>query len=120
MQSSRRRFTAEQKAAILRRHFIYKVSICDLCDEHKIQPGLFYLWQRQALDNLPRALEAPDDGAAQRRQLERQRRIEALEDKLAGRDAQIWQTREASSRPRLHAHVSTWAASAELAPTYPF
>jgi hypothetical protein len=48
----RRGFTAEQKATMLRRHFVGKVAVSDLCDEYKIQPSLFYLWQRQALGNL--------------------------------------------------------------------
>jgi transposase len=34
---SRRRFTPDQKAAIVRRHLVDKVPISDLCDEYKIQ-----------------------------------------------------------------------------------
>lgn len=46
--SSRRRFTTEQKVSILRRHLVDKVAVSDLCDEYRIQPSLFYPWQRQA------------------------------------------------------------------------
>lgn len=40
----RRQFTADDKAAILRRHLADKVPVSDLCNEYHILPGLFYLW----------------------------------------------------------------------------
>ena len=54
---SRRVFTPEQKATILRRHLGDKVPVSDLCDEYQIAPGLFYLWQKQALEHLTAALQ---------------------------------------------------------------
>jgi transposase len=42
---SRRHFTAEQKATIVRRHLVDKVPVSDLCDEYKIQPSMLYTWQ---------------------------------------------------------------------------
>ncbi|MGQ0639505.1 MAG: transposase, partial [Gemmatimonadaceae bacterium] len=53
----RRSFTAEEKATILRRHLVDKVPLSDLCDEYRIQPSLFYLWQRQAFEHLSAALQ---------------------------------------------------------------
>ena len=44
---------------MVRRHFVDKVAVSDLCDEYKIQPSLFYQWQRQALENLAQAIEPP-------------------------------------------------------------
>ena len=35
----RRNFTTEQKVAILRRHFVDKVAISDLCSEYDLQPS---------------------------------------------------------------------------------
>ena len=85
----RRHFTAEQKAQILRRHLADNVPISDLCDEHRIQPSLFYLWQRQAFENLAKAVEpAPDRHAAQRHAAQDQK-IAALEAKLAKKDSII-------------------------------
>lgn len=86
---SRRYFSPEQKAAIVRRHLADKVAVSDLCDEYKIQPSLFYLWHRQAMDNLQRAMEAPDDPGAQRRQAEHERKIAMLEAKVAKKDGII-------------------------------
>lgn len=36
----------------VRRHLVDKVPVSDLCDELGIQPSLFYVWQRQLMDNL--------------------------------------------------------------------
>ena len=85
----RRNFTAEQKATMLRRHLVDKVAVSDLCDEYKIQPSLFYLWQRQALENLEKAIAAPEDREAARRQAEQERKIAALEAKVARKDGII-------------------------------
>lgn len=86
---SRRTFTAEQKADILRRHLADKIAVSDLCDEHRIQPSLFYLWQRQAFENLAKAIEpAPDRHAAQR-QAAQEQKVAALEARLAKKDSVI-------------------------------
>jgi transposase-like protein len=62
----RRKHTNEQKAEILRRHLVDKVAVSDLCDEYKIQPSVFYGWQKQLMDNLATAVEATS-GQSQRR-----------------------------------------------------
>ena len=70
----RRRFTTKQKATILRRHLVDKVPVSDLCDEYKIQPSVFYGWQRQLMVNMESALEANGSGrrsSGQTVQLER-------------------------------------------------
>ena len=87
---TRRHFTPEEKATILRRHLVDKVPVSTLCDEHQIQPTLFYLWQRQAFEHLGQAL--PDGrtlrGQAQSTSADRAR-VAALEAKLAKKDAII-------------------------------
>ena len=72
----RRRFTPEDKATILRRHLADKVPVSDLCEEYKIQPSLFYQWQRQLLDNAASALTPSQAGASRERKLASQ--VEAL------------------------------------------
>ena len=57
MPREKRIFPAEDRATILRRHLADKVPVSDLCDEYKIQPSLFYTWQKQAMENLSAALE---------------------------------------------------------------
>lgn len=90
----RRNFSAEQKAAVLRRHLVDKVAVSDLCDEYKIHPNLFYLWQQQALENLERAFLKADGSEAAQRQAAQERKIAALEAKVAKKDGVIAQVTE--------------------------
>ena len=90
----RRNFSAEEKATILRRHLVDKVAVSDLCDEYKLQPNLFYLWQQQALENLERALQRPDGSDGAQRQAAQERKIAALEAKVAKKDSVIAQVTE--------------------------
>lgn len=86
----RRQFTADEKATILRRHLADKVPVSDLCDEYTIQPSLFYLWQRQALENLGAALEDRRTRRTEIRQsTTQQRTIEKLHAQLQQKDAVI-------------------------------
>lgn len=68
MPREKRQFSAEDRATILRRHLADKVPVSDLCDEYKIQPSLFYFWQKQLMENMSAALED-----------RRTRRVEATE-----------------------------------------
>ena len=52
MSTQRRRFTTEQKTAILKRYLVDKVPMSDLCDEYGIKPNQIYTWQKILVDNL--------------------------------------------------------------------
>jgi len=45
MKENRRRFLAEEKVKILRKHLVEKAPISDVCDEYGIQPTQFTLNQ---------------------------------------------------------------------------
>ncbi len=47
---TRRRFGAEKKAQIVRRHLADKVAVSDLADEFDVQPSLIHTWVKQVLD----------------------------------------------------------------------
>ena len=70
---TRRSYTPEQKAAILRRHLVDKVPVSDLCDEYQLQPSVIYGWQQQLAQNMELALQG----------VKRQRRADSREAKLA-------------------------------------
>ena len=95
VQRSRRVFTPEQKATILRRHLGDKVPVSDLCDEYQIAPSLLYLWQRQALEHLAAALQ---DGRTQRGEMQTAQadraRIAELEATIAKKDRIIAEVSE--------------------------
>ena len=57
MRESRKRYTAQEKVAILRRHLLEKEPVSKLCDELKLQPTLFYRWQKELFENAAAAFE---------------------------------------------------------------
>lgn len=57
MRKPRKNYTPVEKVAILRRHLIDRVPVSDLCDEYKLSPTVFYLWQKQFFENGAAALE---------------------------------------------------------------
>ena len=91
--SRRRRFTADEKAAILRRHLSDKVSISDLAEEYGLQPSVLYQWQRSLLDNAAAALEPKR--RAEKRDVKLEGRIRELEAKVQKKNEVIAEVSEA-------------------------
>ena len=85
MTRQRRRFSAEEKVAILRRHLLEKVPVSDLCDEHHLAPNLFYRWQKAFFENGAAAF-VRDNGTEVRHLKDR---VEALQTKLTHKDEVI-------------------------------
>lgn len=56
---ARRSYSATDKVAILRHHLLDHVPVSDICDQHQIQPTLFYRWQRQFFENGTAAFSSP-------------------------------------------------------------
>ena len=86
---TRRPFTIEQKAEILRRHMVEKVPVSDLCNELGLQPSLFYQWQRQAMENLAGAIGVPAGSGPSAREKELGKKVAQLEERLAKKDGVI-------------------------------
>jgi len=88
---TRRQFTIDEKAAILRRHLVDKIPVADICDELKLQPSVFYQWLRQVHDNLAGALGplAPANSGPSKREKEQAVKIAHLEGRLAKKDGVI-------------------------------
>ena len=74
----RKRFTAQEKVAILRLHLLERTPISDLCDQHGIHPTMFYRWQKEFFENAAAAFEPRSRRAADANE----RRIALLEQKL--------------------------------------
>jgi transposase-like protein len=84
----RRRFTAQQKVAVLKEHLVEKAAVSEVCDRHGINPTAFYRWQKEFFENGPAAFEARRSaGDAKSRLLEE--RVEKLTAKLARKDEVI-------------------------------
>jgi len=57
----RQRFTAQEKVAILREHFIDKVPVSQVCDKHGLQPTAFYRWQKEFFEKGPMVFEGREE-----------------------------------------------------------
>lgn len=58
MTKKKKRYTAEEKVIILKRHLVDRVAVSDLCDEYDISPAIFYRWQKQFFEKGAIALES--------------------------------------------------------------
>ena len=83
----RRRFTAQEKVAILRQHFIDKVSVSEVCDKHGLNPMAFYRWQKEFFENGPAAFQKQNGKDSRSHRLEAEN--QALKAKLAKKDEVI-------------------------------
>jgi transposase len=87
MSKTRRHFTPEQKAEIVRRHVAGKEQVSNLADEFGIQPTLIHNWVNQVLAQAERAFERP---TTKRRQEDaREQKIARLEAKLTNKNEVI-------------------------------
>ena len=79
MSKTRKYPTAEEKALVLKRYLVEKVPMSDLCDEYALQPSQVYRWQKQLFENAAGAFRRTN----QRTQQTKDRKIAALQQKLA-------------------------------------
>ena len=88
MTKTRRKFTAERKATIVRRHLKDKEPISSIAEDLSIQPTLIHQWVGMALEQVERAFEktAKSEKVAQRAEAKinelKEQRIKKLEEKL--------------------------------------
>jgi len=82
MGEERKRLTAQEKVAILRRHFLEKVPVSTLCEEHGLNPTVFCRWRKELFENGAAAFEHRPEG--RERRLEE--KVEHLQAKLAQKD----------------------------------
>ena len=65
--NKRRTLTADEKAAIVRRHLWDKVPVSDLAQEHQVQPSQIHNWVNQAKQSLDKLFDrAPGRPVGQR------------------------------------------------------
>ena len=91
MRKPRKNYTPAEKVAILKRHLIDHVSVSDLCDEHQLQPTLFYTWQKLFFENGASVFERKRDSTEQ----SHLRTIAALRDKLQRKNEVVAELMEA-------------------------
>ena len=82
MEGKRRRFTAEEKVRVLRRHLVDKVPVSEVCEQERIQPTQFYNWQKQLFEGAASLFE----GQVPKKDRKSEAKVEALEAKLRKKD----------------------------------
>jgi len=80
----RRKFSGAEKVAILKRHLIDREAVSDICDELRINPNMFYRWQKTFFENGAKTFEY--NGSHQETQT---RRMADLEQKITEKDSVI-------------------------------
>jgi transposase-like protein len=87
MSHTRRRFTPEQKAQIVRRHLAGKEAVSALAEEFGLQPSQIHTWVNQLLAQADKAFQrTAENGRAEQAN---RRRIEQLEARLANKNEVI-------------------------------
>jgi transposase-like protein len=88
MSQTRRHFTPDQKAQIVRRHLSGKEPISNLADEFGLQPTQIHTWVKQVLDQAAHAFQSTV-GRPPRIEQIKDRKIEHLQAKLAQKNEVI-------------------------------
>ena len=76
MRKKRAYYTADEKVNIIRKHLLEKVPISDLCEQHKLQPTVFYRQQKQFFEHGARTFDG-----VKNKDLSKEDKILALEQK---------------------------------------
>lgn len=78
-QTERRHFSGQEKVKILRMHLLEGKAVSELCEQNKINPSLFYQWQRTFFENGSQAFEGSGNARSDTK-LEKQ--VQTLESRL--------------------------------------
>ena len=87
MSRTRRRFTSEQKAQIVRRHVASKEAVSALAEEFGLQPSQIHTWVNTVLAQADKAFEKSSENV--RSEKAKDQRIEQLEAKLVTKNEVI-------------------------------
>jgi len=79
LRAERRQHSGQDKVKILRMHLLEGKAVSDVCEQHRINPSLFYQWQKTFFENGARAFEGSGNARTDTK-LEKQ--VEALESRL--------------------------------------
>jgi len=89
---TRRKYSSQQKADILKKHHVDKVPVSEICNAASLQPSVFYVWQKHFFDNAATVFDGLSTSAGSAKS-DREKLLEAkvahLEAKLAKKDAVI-------------------------------
>ena len=99
MNTPRRHFTTDQKAAILKRYLVDKAPLSDLCDEYGIKPNQIYAWQKILFDHAEAAFQQAGGRTASKASAQEEK-IARLENKLQQKNEVIAELMEENVRSK--------------------
>jgi transposase len=89
MANKRKKFSSEEKVRLLRLHLVEKVPVSDICDQHGLNPNVFYRWQQQFFENGSAAFEKAGKGRNDSQSKKLLEKVDKLQAKLASKDEVI-------------------------------
>lgn len=88
MEKRRRRFSAEEKAEIIKRHLVKGDQVSEICEDLGVVPNQFYRWQKEFFDNAAAAfLKNGKRENSRVRKLEE--KVRNLQDRISHKDSVI-------------------------------
>jgi transposase len=95
MTRSRRKFTAQEKADIVRRHLKGKEPISKIAEDLSLQPTQIHQWVALVVDNADRAFDRPDKASNSKKRQEtklsdlKEQQIKRLQEKIVHKNEVI-------------------------------
>ena len=87
--TTRRKFSAQEKVQILRLHLLEGQPISEICDQHELNPTVFYRWQKELFDHGAAAFDRGENGSADRVAQTLRKEVAQLKMRLASKDEVI-------------------------------
>jgi transposase len=91
MSKKRKHYSPEEKVRLLKEHLVNGVAVSEICDKNRLQPTVFYRWQRQFFEQGAAAFKKDQD--KERARLEK--KIVSLEEKVAKKNEVLGELMEA-------------------------
>jgi transposase len=101
MKQKLKRYSPDEKVALLRRHLLGHVPVSELCREHELHPNVFYRWQKEFFEGGAAAFAKESSGQVKR--LTRQ--VAALEAQLVRKNEVLAEVTEAYVRVKKNSGV---------------
>ncbi len=105
MKQKPKRYSPDEKVAILRRHLQEQVPVSELCWEHDLHPNVFYRWQKEFFEGSAAAFAK--ESSRQIKHLTKQ--VAALEAQLARKNEVLAEVTEAYVRVKKTLGSFEWA-----------
>jgi len=89
MANKRKKFSPQEKVRLLRLHLVEKEPVSDICDQHGLNPNVFYRWQKIFFENGSAAFEKAGKGRNDSQSKKLLEKVDKLQAKLANKDEVI-------------------------------